>query len=98
MRPKQQQKARHDDLFRARLDQIINMKHALVALADQIDWAWLDEQLADSFSDQGRQGDPGTARARLALDHPTLHRGGRGGIARRLRTRPSEGARLVSQV
>jgi IS5 family transposase len=58
MRPKQQQKARHDDLFRARLDQIINMKHALVALADKIDWAWLDEQLADCFSDEGRPAEP----------------------------------------
>ena len=50
MRPKQQQKARHDDLFRARLDQIINMKHELVTLADKIDWAWLDEQLAGCFA------------------------------------------------
>ncbi len=58
MRPKQQQKARHDDLFRARLDQIINMKHALVVLADRIDWAWLDERLAESFSDQGRPAEP----------------------------------------
>ncbi len=58
MRPKQQQKARHDDLFRARLDQIINMKHALVTLADKIDWAWLDEQLADCFSDEGRPAEP----------------------------------------
>ena len=37
MRPKQQRKTRHDDLFQARLDQIINMKHELVALADKID-------------------------------------------------------------
>ncbi len=58
MRPKQQQKTRHDDLFRARLDQIINMKHELVALADKIDWAWLDEQLAGCFSDQGRPAEP----------------------------------------
>jgi IS5 family transposase len=58
MRPKQQYKARHDDLFRARLDQIINMKHLLVALADRIDWAWLDDQLADCFSDQGRPAEP----------------------------------------
>jgi IS5 family transposase len=49
---------RHDDLFRARLDQIINMKHALVALADKIDWAWLDAQLAESFSDKGRPAEP----------------------------------------
>ncbi len=58
MRPKQQQKARCDDLFRARLDQIINMKHELVVLADKIDWTWLDEQLAESFSDQGRPAEP----------------------------------------
>ena len=58
MRPKQQQKARHDDLFRARLDQIINMKHALVVLADKIDWTWLDAELAESFSDQGRPAEP----------------------------------------
>ncbi|GBE44565.1 hypothetical protein BMS3Bbin10_02664 [bacterium BMS3Bbin10] len=50
MRPKQQHKARHDDLFRARLDQIINMKHELVILSDRIDWAWLDDELARSFS------------------------------------------------
>jgi len=58
MRPKQQQKSRHDDLFRARLDRIINMRHELVVLADKIDWAWLDERLADCFSDQGRPAEP----------------------------------------
>jgi len=58
MRPKQQKKADHDDLFKARLDQIINMKHELVVLADKMDWAWLDEQIAPYFSDQGRPGEP----------------------------------------
>jgi IS5 family transposase len=58
MRPKQQHTARHDDLFRARLDQIINLKHALVVLADKIDWAWLDAELAGCFSDQGRPAEP----------------------------------------
>ena len=58
MRPRQQQKADHDDLFRARLDQIINMKHALVVLADKIDWMWIDEELKDCFSDKGRPGEP----------------------------------------
>ena len=58
MRPKQQHKARHDDLFRARLDQIINMKHALVVLADKINWAWLDDELAGCFSDHGRPAEP----------------------------------------
>ena len=50
MRPKQQPPSRHDDLFRARLDRIINMKHELVVLADKIDWEWLDAELADCFS------------------------------------------------
>jgi IS5 family transposase len=58
MRPKQQPKARHDDLFRARLDQIINMKHELVVLANKIDWAWLDAQLAERFSERGRPAEP----------------------------------------
>ncbi len=58
MRPKQQQKARHDDLFRARLDQIINMRHELVVLAGKIDWTWLDAELAGRFSDQGRPAEP----------------------------------------
>ncbi len=58
MRPTQQQKADHDDLFRARLDQILNMKHELVALADKIDWAWLDDELAPCFSDHGRPAEP----------------------------------------
>ncbi len=34
------------------------MKHALVVLADKIEWAWLDAQLADCFSDQGRPAEP----------------------------------------
>ena len=49
MRPKHPRKADHDDLFRARLDHIINMRHELVVLADKIDWDWLDEELADYF-------------------------------------------------
>jgi len=58
MRPKKPGKADHDDLFRARLDQIINMKHELVLLADKIDWDWLDEELAPCFSDWGRPAEP----------------------------------------
>ena len=46
MRPRKPAKADHDDLFRARLDQIINMKHELVRLAGKIDWEWIDDELA----------------------------------------------------
>ena len=41
MRPKKMERDRSDDLFRARLDQIIDMGHELVRLADEIDWDWL---------------------------------------------------------
>ena len=41
---------------RARLDQIINMKHELVQLAGKIDWGWIDEQIAPLYSDKGRPG------------------------------------------
>ncbi len=34
------------------------MKHELVVLSDKIDWAWLDTQLADGFSDQGCPAEP----------------------------------------
>jgi IS5 family transposase len=37
MRPKQHETTGEDDLFRSRLDQIINMKHELVQLTDRID-------------------------------------------------------------
>jgi IS5 family transposase len=56
MRPKQHEATREGDLFRARLDQIINMKHELVQLAVKIDWAWIDGQIAPLYSDKGRPG------------------------------------------
>ena len=68
MRPKQQPKARHDDLFRARLDQIINMRHELVVLADKIDWAWLDAELAGCFSYQGRPAERVRGRMTHAIE------------------------------
>jgi transposase, IS5 family len=38
MRPKQHKTTGSGDLFRARLEQIINMKHELVQLAGKVDW------------------------------------------------------------
>ncbi len=58
IRPKKRDEKGTGDRFRARLDQIINLRHELVVLADKIDWAWLDEQLVDCFSDQGRPAEP----------------------------------------
>ena len=56
MRPRKPEMSGSGDLFRARLDQIINMRHELVRLADAIDWDWLDSELAGRFSDSGRPG------------------------------------------
>ena len=56
MRPKQPTTTQSGDLFRARLEQIINMKHELVQLAGKIDWAWLDGEIAPLYSDKGRPG------------------------------------------
>lgn len=42
------------DLFRARLDQIINLKHELAPLAASIDWEWIDDEVAPLYSDKGR--------------------------------------------
>lgn len=54
MRPRKTEKSGSGDLFRARLDQIIDMGHELVRLAEAIDWEWIDGALAERFSDRGR--------------------------------------------
>src|SRR3974390_1568482 len=56
MRPKRHDTTGSGDLFRARLDQIINMKHELVQLVGKIDWDWIDGEIAPLYSDQGRPG------------------------------------------
>jgi IS5 family transposase len=54
MRPKKHETTGSGDLFRARLEQIINMKHELVQLAGKIDWDWIDSEIAPLYSDKGR--------------------------------------------
>ena len=56
MRPKKSETTGSTDLFRARLDQIINLKHELVQLAGKIDWDWIDAEIAPLYSEQGRPG------------------------------------------
>src|SRR5208282_3200186 len=56
MRPKQHKTTGSGDLFRARLEQIINMKHELVLLAGKVDWEWIDNEIAPLYSDKGRPG------------------------------------------
>ncbi len=56
MQPKKHHTTGSNDLFRARLDQIINLKHELAQLADKIDWDWIDGEAAPLYSDKGRPG------------------------------------------
>ena len=56
MRPKQHEVTGSSDLFRARLDQIINLKHEPVQLAAKIDWQWIDREIAPLYGDKGRPG------------------------------------------
>jgi IS5 family transposase len=56
MRPRKPKTTGEGDLFRARLDQIINLKHELVQLADKIDWDWIDSEIAPLYSGKGRPG------------------------------------------
>jgi IS5 family transposase len=56
MRPKKHRTTGASDLFRARLDQIINMKHELVQLSGKINWDWIDGEIAPLYSENGRPG------------------------------------------
>jgi transposase, IS5 family len=58
MRPKKPETTRSGDLFRARLDQIINLKQELAQLAGKIDWDFIDGEIARLYSDKGRPGIP----------------------------------------
>jgi IS5 family transposase len=50
MRPREQSKGQ-DDLFRSRLDQIIDMRHELVRLGGLIDWQLLGAKLGEVYTD-----------------------------------------------
>ncbi len=52
MRPKEHRESGERDLFRSRLDQIIDMDHALVMLAGSIDWHFLEERLGAVYTDK----------------------------------------------
>ena len=51
VRPKERRETGKQDLFRSRLDQIIDMKHALVKLAQSIDWRFLEEKFGAVYTD-----------------------------------------------
>jgi IS5 family transposase len=52
MRPKERRETGEHDLFRSRLDQIIDLDHALVKLAKAIDWRFLEEKFGEVYTDK----------------------------------------------
>jgi IS5 family transposase len=50
-KPRERRETGAQDLFRSRLDQIINMKHELVRLAQAIDWPVLEARFGAVYSD-----------------------------------------------
>ena len=54
MRPKERRETGQNDLFRARLDQIVDGEHALAKLSRTIDWGFLEERFGAVYDD-----DPG---------------------------------------
>jgi IS5 family transposase len=51
MRPRERRESGEQDLFRSRLDQIIDMEHALAKLARAIDWRFLEEKFGAAYKD-----------------------------------------------
>src|SRR5215204_1457411 len=51
MRPNERRQSGQSDLFRARLDQIVDLDHPVVKLAAAIDWGFLEEQFGAVYTD-----------------------------------------------
>jgi transposase, IS5 family len=51
MKPRERRERSEQDLFRSRLDQIINMDHELVKLAKAISWRFIEERCGEVYAD-----------------------------------------------
>lgn len=58
MQPHKFEQEKNHDLFKSRLENIINIKHGLVLLAHKIDWARLEKSFGKHYKDIGRPGVP----------------------------------------
>jgi IS5 family transposase len=52
MRPRERQDSGQNDLFKSRLDQIVDLKHPLAKLARTVDWRFLEEQFGAVYTDK----------------------------------------------
>jgi transposase, IS5 family len=68
MRLNERRETGQTDLFRSRLDQIIDMRHPLVKLAGEIDWAFLEQRFGSVYEEgPGRPPLPTRLMAGLAI-------------------------------
>ena len=68
MRPPERRETGEQDLFRSRLDQIIDLKHPLVALGRTVDWGFLERKFGAVYTDDpGRPPLPTRLMAGLAI-------------------------------
>src|SRR5689334_24955709 len=68
MRPKERRETGQTDLFRARLDQIVDPDHPLVKLSGAIDWTFLETRCGEVYDhDPGRPPLPTRLMAGLAI-------------------------------
>ena len=51
MKPRERRETGEQDLFRSRLDQIIDLRHPLVRLARETDWAFLERAFGEAYRD-----------------------------------------------
>ena len=51
MKPRERRETGEQDLFRSRLDQILDLKHPLVTLARKIDWDFLEQTFGEAYTD-----------------------------------------------
>jgi transposase, IS5 family len=51
MKPRERRETGAQDMFRSRLDQIINMKHALVTLSKTVSWSFIEEKCGEVYAD-----------------------------------------------
>ncbi len=58
MRPKKQERSESEDLFRHRLDNIVDRRHELYRLAGLIDWEGFDRAFGRFYRERGRPGKP----------------------------------------
>jgi IS5 family transposase len=68
MRPKERRDSGQKDLFRARLDQIVDLGHPLAKLAGAVDWGFLEKSFGAVYADvAGRPPLPTRLMAGLAI-------------------------------